>query len=184
VQIVPQHMDDEQAHERLQDREIDFAIGMIVGQRVDWRRVNLFNDRMVVIARRGHPLARKKASLAALAAQRHVQIPVLGWLDILLSSRGLKRNYAVTSSNILAVPFIVARSDLIAIVPNSVAIRFKEFCGLDEVATSVALPAFVVDLVSHARNDLDPAHRWLVDCIRAIAEDMRRDPRNFPSAVQ
>jgi DNA-binding transcriptional LysR family regulator len=180
VQVIPEQMHDELAHERLQDAEIDFAIGMIVGKRTDWRRLNLFDDRFVLIARRDHPLAKRKATAAIMAAQRHVRIPILDWLDLLLASRGIRRDYAVTSANILAVPFIVARSDLIAIVPNSVAVRFMDFCHLREIEPPIELPTYVIDLVYHVRYEINPAHRWMKDTIVTIAAHMRRDPGRFP----
>ena len=36
-----------------------------------------------------------------------------------------------------------------------------------------SMPDFTISLLWHPRMDADPAHRWLLDCVRDICADQR-----------
>jgi DNA-binding transcriptional LysR family regulator len=175
VKILSEYMENATGYARLQDPEVDLGIGMIRGNRETWRRAYLLDDPFVLIMRKNHPLRRPKLSLSELANADHVRIPLFDCFEPLLAKQGVRRNFAVTAQHFLPVPFIVARSNLLALVPRSVYLVFKDFCGIRSAGLTIELPPYTIELVYDQRKENDPAHRWLVSCITASATEVARD---------
>jgi hypothetical protein len=93
----------------------------------------------------------------------------------LLESQGLTRQFAATAENFLPIPFIISRTDLLGLIPQSVCTVFKQVCNLRSVGSKIDLPPYSVDLVFDRRKVLSAGHRWLVDCITTVAEEVARD---------
>jgi len=65
----------------------------------------------------------------------------------------------------VALPFIVAESDLVAVVPEVLAERTLAPLKLVRRELPVALPSFEVNLFWHQRVHRDAANQWLRDLI-------------------
>ena len=65
----------------------------------------------------------------------------------------------------VALPFIVAASDLLAVVPEVLAERTAGALKLVSRDTPVALPSFEVNLFWHQRVHRDAANQWLRDLV-------------------
>lgn len=175
VKILSEYLDNATGCARLDDPGVDLGIGMIRGNSETWRRSHLFDEPFVLIMRKGHPLRGSTLSLTDLAKADYVRIPLFDCFEPLLQRRGLRRNFAVTEQNFLPVPFMVARSNLLALVPRSVYLVFKDFCHLRSAAYPIDLPPYTIELVFDQRKEIDPTHRWLVSCITSTATDVARD---------
>ena len=175
VKILSEYMENVTGYARLQDPEVDLGIGMIRGNRETWRRSHLFDDPFVLILRKGHPIRGSTVSLSDLAQADHVRIPLFDCFEPLLEKHGLRRNFAVTAQHFLPVPFIAERSNLLALVPRSVYLVFKDFCGLRSAALPIELPSYTIEVVFDQRKEIDPTHRWLVSCIVSTATEVARD---------
>jgi DNA-binding transcriptional LysR family regulator len=172
VQIVPEHMEEAAAYKALQSSEIDLVLGIFWDKNVPYRRTRLLGGRFSVIMRRDHPIKSQKISAADLEAYSHVRIPASNNLDKILDAHGVKRHFAMTSPNPLTAPFIVARSDLLAILPSRLAMLFTEICHIREVAPAFDLPSYDIELVLHPRHDTDPVFQWLANCVKVLSEDI------------
>lgn len=74
-----------------------------------------------------------------------------------------------------SVPYIVASSDMVAVVPLAFAIFFKKRFGLDLHAPPEAATPSDIEMVWHPRSDNDPLHRRLREmCLHSIQELTRR----------
>ena len=96
-------------------------------------------------------------------------------LERFLGRRRIRRKVAVFASHFLSMPFIVARSDLVATVPYAVA---SEFAGMSP-QLAVALPPFEctgfdLKLHWHRRFDNEPRNRWLREQLITMFRDHPR----------
>nr|WP_314073135.1 LysR family transcriptional regulator [uncultured Roseococcus sp.] len=89
-----------------------------------------------------------------------------GVMDAVLAEHGAKRRIAVSLPHIVAVPFAVAGTDLIATMAESVARRFAETTGVVCRAVPFDAEPFRVDLVYARKGSGAPPMRWLIDFIK------------------
>lgn len=130
----------------------------------DARTRVLFEERFVCVLRKRHPLARKPLSLDAFCELDHVLVSptgggFLGAVDEALAQMGRKRRVVVSAPEFLIVPPLLARSDMVATLPERVARAFEAHLAILELP--LALPGFTLLAAWHPRNHNDSAHQWL-----------------------
>jgi DNA-binding transcriptional LysR family regulator len=141
----------------------------------------LFSDRFVCIARRGHPLAKKKTlSMSAFARAAHALVSPCGteggYVDDALARLGLQCKVSMVVPHFLAAPHIVASNDLLLTMPERVADVVAEPLGLVVLSPprELELPGFTCSLLWQERTHEDPARRWIRDVIVAEATERNR----------
>lgn len=176
------------------------AFGRIPGR---FRRERLTAVDSVWIMRQGHPAAAAgEMTLETLARYPHVDILLSGraglaasdmqeheglerayvtsnpqYLEGLLIEHGLTRKIGATVSLILAVPPLVAATDMIALVPRPVALQYRDAYRLAIFEAPYALPATQIDLLSHRTFGEHPSVAWLRSMlIDLLKGDDQADP--------
>jgi DNA-binding transcriptional LysR family regulator len=154
----------------------DFAVGFFPDQLTLDASVHarlLWEEKNVCIVRKNHPTVRGKISLRQYAEAGHAAIfykpQGAGVIDTLLAQKGHARRTAVVVPHFTSVPFIVAASDLIATVPERLALKFAGPLRLQVLGAPLAIPPFRLTLLWHERFTSDPAHRWLRELIAETA---------------
>ncbi|MFF4364668.1 LysR family transcriptional regulator [Streptomyces sp. NPDC001594] len=138
----------------------------------DIRTENAGETRLVVVVRRGHPLARAGTLTARqYAAAEHVTVSRRGNLDNALDKAlaplGLSRRVVATAPT-EAAAFAFARDcDLVISVPEAATRSAVADLGLVVLPLPLELPSAPVYLSWHQRYDTDSAHAWL----RGLARD-------------
>lgn len=152
-----------QIADALETGAIHFALGFLPSVN-GTQRVELLSDRYAVLVRAGHPLlAAKKQRTTAQSLRRLEFVAVRSHAATLriLQELGLDDRVVLTSEHFLALPAIIERTDLAAVMPGAIAHRFinTERCAL----LSNALPhsTFTVSLHWSRRSEVDPAHQWM-----------------------
>ncbi|CAI1615322.1 Nodulation protein D 2 [Serratia grimesii] len=163
--------------QQLERGEIDIALGGHLDAAEGMRVQPLFNESFICIANQHHPqLAAGNWSL-----QEYISLPhalyapsddgsARGIIDRRLAEMGLERRVAATFSHIIALPAVVAGSDLIATLAYSVAKQFsdpKKVCFLP-LPTELAVATFSIDLIAGRQAKRDPALAWLCDTIAQL----------------
>jgi DNA-binding transcriptional LysR family regulator len=143
----------------------DLLIGPL-GFRFLGRSEVVFRDRFVCIADPGNPRLRDGwLSLQDLGELPHAAATfghaMLNPAERALEELGVRRNVQVTTVGWLSLPFVVAGTDLVAVVPERLARRVAAAAGI-----AVAEPPFGrVELVEaawwHPMRTADPALAWL-----------------------
>lgn len=174
-QLIAEHMSHDSAERLLSTLDLDFAIGVMPMTNSSYFRERNTTDRFVVIARQQHPDIRKRLSLAKYAKLGHIRIPLYGAIDAALTKRGVSRNFSVEAENVWNVPFLVARSNLLATVPKVFASIFGQLCRLRVFQPPFDIDPYNIDLVWHERAQGDQAHAWLRQIIQTTAKDIRGD---------
>jgi DNA-binding transcriptional LysR family regulator len=144
-----------------------------------WLRTEeLFQDRFVCVVRRGHPLARKKLTLAAYCELGHVLVAPSGVsrrgaVDDALEARGKKRRVAVAVPHFLVAPLIITKTDYVLTLAERIARSLPRELGLSIVEPPLGLPGFEIVMHWHVRHDADPAHVFLREIVRRSARPLR-----------
>jgi DNA-binding transcriptional LysR family regulator len=162
---------------RLREGAIDLAISVYNGVDADLERQNLFDDRLVAVMRRGHPALRRRMTLARFAALDHLLVAPngspTGLVDRLLADHGLRRRVARTSSTFLDIAFLVADTDYVVSLPETVARPLLGKWKLEMVRLPLPLPTFTHSMVWHRRYTKDPAHAWFRGLVAAATKERR-----------
>lgn len=184
---------------------IDLAIGIFsqVPPRLNTR--TLMEQGEVILMRKGHPASRRKLALGDFAKYPLVTISVGGQeegaIDGFILERGLARQsemfdrhalqealaeigqvprLRVTVPHSLAIPALLRDSDMLSIVPSSLARALTRGEDLLLRQPPYRAGTATTRAVWHRRNDHDPAHVWLRERVAAAAS--RANPRPAEAA--
>jgi LysR family transcriptional regulator, regulator of abg operon len=158
---------------------IDFYVGPLAEEALggDYRCEKLFDNKRVVLGRRGHPLAAAR-SLADLAGAGWVATSVTmdaeAELSPLFERYGLPKPHTVVEAHsALSMITVAASSDLLAMLPQQ-WLRFVAISRLlvhIDIAEELAAPTICV--VSRSRLPLTPVAQYLCDLFCRSALNQR-----------
>ncbi len=95
-----------------------------------------------------------------------------GVVDDILAMEGRKRRVAVTLAHVVAVPFAVAGTDLVATMARRVAGRFAGIAGVTLMPLPYDAPPFAIDLLHGRRAVTDPALAWFLATIERVGRSL------------
>jgi DNA-binding transcriptional LysR family regulator len=153
-------------HAGLEAGALDLAMSLVAPSALRFRPVR--HESYVLAMRDAHP-ARKRLAESWLDYP-HVVVSGEGMAsgapDMALAERGKKRTVAVVVPSFLAVPGLLMQTDLLALIPETVA-RLSR--GIAFTKPPIEVAGFDVALAWHARRDADAAVAFLRDEIARIA---------------
>lgn len=156
--------------------EVDLMIGFYDAVPPRHHHELLFSDEYVCVIRRGHPLVKRRLTLARYLQLSHVLVSTSsdapGSVDRALALRGLRRQVGVRVSHFLSVPMVVARTNYVAALDRRVAMAFAKALGLVVLAPPIELPVGRVGQVWHESVDADPGHRWFRGVIAEVSSTL------------
>ena len=137
---------------------------------------HLMDDGFACVVRANHPDIGESLSREQFERLRHVNVLPPGRLRAglfeALERQGLRREVAVSVTNFLAVPEMVAVTDHCATLPRLICHRLAHDPRLRIVPAPVDLGTFPLEMAWHVRYRHDPAHRWLRSLIGTMAEEL------------
>ena len=149
--------------------EIDFRIGWLRQPPERLHFKTLYRDRLVCLVRRNHPTVRANLTSEQYCALRHVRTathrlteltesgPII---DEAVAQLGHQLQIAVRSQDFVTVPFIVARSNLVATIPERLARPFLNTLPIKMLDPPIPLPEISITLFWHERTQSSPLHKW------------------------
>jgi len=163
----------------LRDGSLDFAVSANVGALADANTEctvePLYLNDSAIVARVGHPL-RNARRLAALAGTEWVRSGYPGdvsMLPDLFEKAGLPRpGYRIDCPSFLMVPALVARTDLLAVVPWQIAVRETRAGHLERIP--LKLPPRQISLYRRTDVPLTPVASHCAEILREEARRQRR----------
>jgi DNA-binding transcriptional LysR family regulator len=126
----------------------------------------LFQDHLVCLMRKGHPLQKTGMTLQAYASYNHALFSIIGKggssIDEIMKAHGLSRNIVLRVSHFLTISAVMAPTDLLVTVPS----RLVAHLSPDELVTmelpeELRTPPTSISQIWHHRFTQDPAHQWL-----------------------
>lgn len=170
----------------LDSGEADLAVGyfpelvtaiLAQGQDSHLRHARLYDTRYVCVMRPGHPLADGDLTLELFCAAHHLLVSFSGrphgYVDQALAALNRRRRVVLTVNQFYTAGRVVARSDLLTVLPQS----FVQATGVaDDLVVRelpLALQPVQVEMLWHLRHDAAPEHRWLRERVLAAASPSR-----------
>lgn len=134
----------------------------------------LLDEHLVCIARRDHPIIRRRLTLKRYVQCEHLVVSSnpgsATLIDAALAERGQSRRVSLTVPYFLLVAPIVAEGDLIAATNSRTADAVSDRFGLAVHPLPFPLPAATLSLVWHARTQGDRAHDWFRGQLREASK--------------
>ncbi|RYX94708.1 MAG: LysR family transcriptional regulator [Comamonadaceae bacterium] len=154
---------------RLQDGDVDLAVGFMPQLDAGFYQQVLFKQNFVCLVAEAHPRVGARLSKAAFSREGHVQVTASGTghsiVDRLLDRAGVERDIVLRVPSFLGVARIVAETSLVATVP----VRYGELMRAREsirlMPVPHPLPAYDVKQHWHERFHADPGSAWLRNTI-------------------
>jgi DNA-binding transcriptional LysR family regulator len=186
--------------EQIDVGRIDLAIGVFAEVPKRLRSQTLSTQEEVLVMRKGHPGARRHLTLSDLGKYPLLTVSVGGdeegavggfilerglarqsemfdrrSLEDAMKDAGVVPNIRVTVPHSLAIPSLLLDSDMLSIVPQTLAQEFASNGRILVRKLPYRSEGAVLRAVWHRRNDHDPAYLWLLDEIRKVAPTPARD---------
>ena len=136
----------------------------------------LFEERLVLVARRGHPAAGKRLTKRALGALRHVRVEMLPGRSLrdpiaaVYARAGVPREVVMTVPSFASAATVVASSDLVTTVPASLQTAQGARWGLSALAGPIPAHAVAMALCWHERTHADAAAAAFRALVRRAVE--------------
>jgi DNA-binding transcriptional LysR family regulator len=157
----------ERATEWLARGEVDFRLGWIRDPPPGLRFKTLPRERLVCLARRNHPALAGRLTTEHFCTLRHIRTMVdraseSGQVidQLLEETTGKRLRIVLLAQEALMVPYVVATSDHIAVLPERLARAFAAHLPIKVHPIPLQLPNQEIGLYWHERTHRDPAHAW------------------------
>lgn len=150
------------------------------GERTDgFHMQELWGDRFVGLARRGHPLTRGRITIERFARASHALVSPRGepggMVDDVLQRHGKARRIAFTTPSFLVAPQVVATTNIVTVLPARIAAALEGQLGLVTFEPPLDVPGFRIAMFWHDRHDSDPAHAFVRREIGEVAAALPRE---------
>ncbi|HLU20461.1 MAG TPA: LysR substrate-binding domain-containing protein, partial [Pusillimonas sp.] len=106
-------------------------------------------------------------------------------IESTIAKKGYQRRVALRLSHFLAIPLIVASTDLIVTIPTMLAESYLSVSRLKIIEPPLQFPEYTISQYWHGRNHNDPGHRWLRELVYRMFRDNEAgfEPAQFESGL-
>jgi DNA-binding transcriptional LysR family regulator len=161
----------------LESGRLDLAFGALPASDA-LRRAFLHHERYVVVMRRDHPLAAvPRIDRAALGRLEYVVVRAATSTETVLRDAGLADRVKLSVPHFAALPFILAGTDLAAVVPERLSAALGALGHYATWKPRAVLPAMDVHLAWSWRFDGDAGNRWLRERLVQLFAEGGRDAK-------
>ncbi|WP_250491164.1 LysR family transcriptional regulator [Caballeronia sp. INML2] len=166
AKLVVEPLPIEEIEEALRSSRLDFAIGNLPSLMPRTRHCVLFEESYVCMTRERDDLPEgKKLKLEHFLAASHVQVRSIEHshdaLDDALRGQGVGRNIAMALPHFVAVPGVLAATDLFATLPEKLARILNRADAFRIYAMPVPLPRVAVTMHWHEHFHEDEGLAWM-----------------------
>jgi DNA-binding transcriptional LysR family regulator len=155
-----------QALADIETRLIDLAIVPVDEVPARFVVKTLYEEKFVIAMRRGHPFL-KKATLENYCRMRHLVVSLTrdeqGFVDAALAPSGHSRHIQVAAPNFMFALALLAETDLIAALPQSLVTVYAKRFGLTSVAPPFPLRSFSIRAVTTKAAMMDAGVAWIFE---------------------
>ncbi|WP_028603871.1 LysR family transcriptional regulator [Ottowia thiooxydans] len=175
LRIALRHLEPSALETQMAGGEVDLALMTPEHGPGSLRSRHLFDERYVLIGRRGHPGLRGSLSVERFAQLDHVIVSLRGGdfttpVDEGLAALGYRRKVALSAASFLVVPEIVAHSDFVALVPERLVRDHRD--ALMIVECPFPVQGFSVSMLWHERNHSHSGQRWVREIVMELAREL------------
>jgi DNA-binding transcriptional LysR family regulator len=149
----------------LRQGEVDLAITDAWTLRQCKWTETLFSETFTCLVRQNHPRIHTQLTVEDYVKETHALVSsrgrVAGNVDAVLLEQGFQRHVGVTLPHILAIPAVIASTDLIVTIASRIANHFATDYSLKTFSPPIALDSFEIAMAWPSRMTHDSAIQWL-----------------------
>ncbi|MGO1750324.1 MAG: LysR family transcriptional regulator [Marinobacter sp.] len=172
LEIVSKRVPRREMETQLAAGKLDFAVDVLLPVSSQTSHELLRRDRLVVLAREGHPLASRALDMKGYLSARHVLVSSRaegpGIEDFELSRLGVQRSIRLRCQHYYAACRVVEATDLLLTMPETYARIISERANITIMNPPADLPSLDVHLYWHKAYDREPALIWFREQLKAI----------------
>ncbi|WP_297796066.1 LysR family transcriptional regulator [uncultured Marinobacter sp.] len=173
LEIVSQRIPRRDMETQLAAGKLDFAVDVLLPVSNQTAHELLRRDRLVVLARAGHPLTEGELTMDRYIAAQHVLVSSRtegpGIEDFELSRLGVQRHIRLRCQHYYAACRVVEGTDLLLTMPETYARIIAERANISILTPPADLPSLDVHLYWHKAYEREPALIWFREQLRHIA---------------
>lgn len=175
AKLIQMHLNPDNLAGMLERGEMDVAAGHIAYSNENLIQRLLYKRDYAFVARVDHPRIGAHASWRQISREGLLLCPLIpatnAWFADQLKRAGLTAGPIMTTQHVSAIPFIVASSDLVAIVPREAYLLLNPAASLKNVRLPRAIPPITIHQYWHPLMASDPGIRFFRDLIYACAHE-------------
>ena len=172
LEIISQRVPRRDMETQLAAGKLDFAVDVLLPVSNQTGHELLRHDRLVVLARKGHPLTSDGLTLDKYLEAKHVLVSSRsegpGIEDFELSRFGVQRNIRLRCQHYYAACRVAEGTDLLLTMPENYARIIAERADIDILTTPADLPGIDVHLYWHKAYEREPALIWFREQLASI----------------
>ena len=173
LEIISQRVPRRDMETQLAAGKLDFAVDVLLPVSNQTGHELLRHDRLVVLARKGHPLTSEGLTMDKYLEAKHVLVSSRsegpGIEDFELSRFGVQRNIRLRCQHYYAACRVAEGTDLLLTMPENYARIIAERADIDILTTPADLPGIDVHLYWHKAYEREPALIWFREQLRLIS---------------
>jgi DNA-binding transcriptional LysR family regulator len=125
----------------------------------------LFSHDLVCLIRSDHRITDTQLSIEDFCSLEHLQVRdgsrSQEMYEAHLANKGIERNIVLQMSHYMSITAIIERSDLVVVLPRTVANLYVRHSAVRLIEAPVEIPPYSLKHHWHARYQKDPRHLWL-----------------------
>ncbi|HEA52377.1 hypothetical protein LCGC14_0511390 [marine sediment metagenome] len=172
LEIVSKRIPRRDMETQLAAGKLDFAVDVLLPVSRQTSHELLRRDRLVVLAREGHPLAGQALDMEGYLSAQHVLVSSRtegpGIEDFELSRLGVQRSIRLRCQHYYAACRVVEATDLLLTMPETYARIISERASITTLNPPTDLPSLDVHLYWHKAYTQEPALIWFKEQLKAI----------------
>lgn len=149
----------------LESGESDLAVGFMPELEAGFYQQKLFEQGFACVVRKRHPRIAARMTTAHYKREKHVAITAVGTghdlVEAQLARKGIQRQVALSLPTLPGLGNLLARTDLVATVPERVAHMLMGIAAVKSLPPPIDLPSFAIKQHWHERFQHDAGNRWL-----------------------
>ncbi|WP_017651882.1 LysR family transcriptional regulator [Fortiea contorta] len=163
--------------ELLEQREIDFALGLFQEPPRQTMQIPLFTENFVGVCRRGHPImSQETITPETFANLPHALFTLrrddVGEIDKVLAEYNLQRRVMLTTPHILILPAIISSSDLVSAIPSRLVKPFACQDTLEIFELPVKTDSWMISVLWSKLTNQEQSSIWLRQILKSICEEI------------
>ena len=163
IRIRINNLDKETVMDALDDNRIDLVINAQLPLKSWHVEQNLYREEFVCVVRSDDTLT--ELSVEDYLKRSHLLVSMRddfqGAGDKILERQQQSRQVIWSTSHFMAVPFLLANSDCVALLPKRMAQQCAKAIDLKLLSPPIEIEGFTVSMIWHQRHTNRPQHQWL-----------------------
>lgn len=164
--LKTQSLAPEELDQAMYEGRVDLSIGYFPDlQGADIYQQRLFSHVLVCLVREGHPLRGSRITLSQFRQAEHLLVRdgsrTMEMYEQYVFSQGIERHVGLQMSHYMSVPGLVEESNLMVVLPKTIAERFAQSGRFRVMAPPAGFPRYDLKQYWHRRFHNEPRSRWL-----------------------